>query len=124
MRDAVRGYDAAMRDMPTPELTRVLERRSKRISRRWCAAGASSCATPTRAGAIRRAIVIHGNQTASVPDAYRRYLVNVYREAFDLFATPVAIEFRSDENPYDRLRAGKVKPRTAARTMPGRQRRG
>ncbi len=30
----------------------------------------------------------------------RRYLANVFREAFDLFASPVAVEFRSDVNPY------------------------
>ena len=43
---------------------------------------------------------MHGNQTASVPEAYRRYLANVFRERFDLYATPVAIEFRTDVNPY------------------------
>jgi hypothetical protein len=59
-----------------------------------------------------------------VPEGYRRYLANVYREAFDLYATPVAIEFRTDANPYQRLKEGKVKPRKATRTMPGRQRRG
>jgi GTP-binding protein len=68
-------------------------------------------------------VVIHGGRTASVPEAYRRYLANVYREAFKLFATPIAVEFRSDANPYDRLRAGKRRPRSAE-TMPGRRRRG
>ncbi len=48
--------------------------------------------------------MIHGNQTASVPEAYRRYLANVFRESFDLYATPVAVEFRTDVNPYDRRR--------------------
>ena len=111
-RDAIRGYDAAMREMPTPALTRTLERaleahqpplvRGRRIKLRYAHQGGRN---PPR-------IVIHGNQTASVPDAYRRYLANVYREAFDLFATPVAIEFRTDANPYDRLRARR---RAAAR---------
>jgi GTP-binding protein len=68
-------------------------------------------------------IVIHGGQTSAVPESYRRYLANVFREAFELFATPVAVEFRTDANPYDRLRAGKRKPR-AARSLPGRTRRG
>ena len=79
-------------------------------------------------------VVIHGNQTVSVPEAYRRYLANFYRDSFDLFATPVAIEFRTDANPYDRVKAGKVKPRKGnaargkppkkPRTMPGRRTRG
>ena len=40
-----------------------------------------------------------------MPDAYKRYLSNVFREAFDLFASPVVLEFRTDANPYDRRRA-------------------
>jgi GTPase len=122
-RDAIRGYDAAMREMPTPALTRTLERaleahqpplvRGRRIKPRYAHQGGRN---PPR-------IVIHGNQTVSVPEAYRRYLANVYRESFDLFATPVAIEFRTDANPYDRLR-GKRSPRRPARTMPGRRIRG
>ena len=47
---------------------------------------------------------MHGNQTFAVPEAYKRYLSNVFREAFDLFSNPVALEFRTDANPYDRRR--------------------
>jgi GTP-binding protein len=40
-----------------------------------------------------------------VPDAYSRYLSNMFRKTFDLFATPVSVEFRSDKNPFtERLR--------------------
>ena len=60
-------------------------------------------------------VVIHGNQTASVPNAYTRYLTNVFRKQFDLYATPVAIEYRTDQNPYDK--PGKVK-----RVAPGARR--
>ena len=122
-RDLVRGYEAAMRAMPTPLLTKVLEKaieahqpplvKGRRIKLRYAHQGGRN---PPR-------IIIHGNQTVSVPDAYRRYLANVYREAFDLYATPVAVEFRSEANPYDRLKAGKRRPR-AAGTMPGRRKRG
>jgi GTP-binding protein len=122
-RDVVRGYDAAMRAMSTPQLTKVLERaieahqpplvRGRRIKLRYAHQGGRN---PPR-------IIIHGNQTVAVPDAYRRYLANVYRDAFDLYATPVAVDFRTDANPYDRLKAGKRRPR-AAGTMPGRRKRG
>jgi len=118
-RDAIRGYDAAMREMPTPALTRTLERaleahqpplvRGRRIKLRYAHQGGRN---PPR-------IVVHGNQTIAVPEAYRRYLANVFREAFDLFATPVAIEFRTDANPYDRLRK-RGRPSRAG-TMPGRR---
>ena len=122
-RDLVRGYDAAMRAMPTPALTKVLEKaleahqpplvRGRRIKLRYAHQGGRN---PPR-------IIIHGNQTESIPESFRRYLANVFREAFDLFATPVAVEFRTDRNPYDRLKAGKRRPR-AAGTMPGRRTRG
>ena len=45
-------------------------------------------------------IVVHGSQAAHVPESYKRYLANVFRERFDLFATPVSVEFRSDVNPF------------------------
>ena len=97
---AVRAYEAAMREMSTPQLTRVLEKaleahqpplvKGKRIKLRYAHQGGRN---PPR-------IVIHGNQTAATPDAYRRYLANVFREAFDLYASPVVLELRTDANPY------------------------
>jgi GTP-binding protein len=120
VRDVIRGFAGAMRTMPTAELTRTLHSaleahqpplvHGRRIKLRYAHQGGRN---PPR-------VVIHGNQTASVPAAYRRYLANVFRERFDLYATPVAVEFRTDLNPYDRQRP---RPR-AAGTMPGRQRRG
>jgi GTP-binding protein len=101
-------YAAAMRDMSTPELTRVLEAAivshqpplvsGRRIKLRYAHQG----------GRNPPVIVIHGNQTDHVPDAYRRYLVNVYRQAFDLAGTPVRVVFRAEENPF----AGKRNPLT------------
>lgn len=100
MRAVHAAYDASMRDMPTPELTRVLERaieqhqpplvRGRRIKLRYAHQG----------GRNPPIIVVHGNQVDKVPDAYRRYLSNVYRERFRLQGTPVRVEFRSDENPF------------------------
>ena len=45
-------------------------------------------------------IIIHGNQTEHVPDAYRRYLANHFRKALKLTGTPVMIEFKQGENPF------------------------
>ncbi|MGH8258330.1 MAG: ribosome biogenesis GTPase Der [Steroidobacteraceae bacterium] len=103
---AARAYDGAMRDMPTPALTRTLERaiaaqsppivRGRRIKLKFAHQGGRN---PPR-------IVVHGNQTTDVPAAYRRYLSNVFRKAFDLFASPVVMEFRTDANPY----SGRTRP--------------
>ncbi len=115
----VRAYEAAMREMPTRELTRALEHaitmhqpplvRGRRIKLRYAHQGGRN---PPR-------VVIHGNQTASVPGAYTRYLTNVFRKTFDLFATPVVIEYRTDQNPYDRRTGGK----RSGRPRRGRERR-
>jgi GTP-binding protein len=45
-------------------------------------------------------IIIHGNQTEHVPDAYHRYLANYFRKALKLTGTPVMIEFKKGENPF------------------------
>jgi GTP-binding protein len=103
--DIIHAYESAMRQMRTPELTRTLEHamtvhqpplvHGRRIKLRYAHQGGRN---PPR-------IVIHGNQTVHVPDAYARYLSNVFRKTFDLFATPVSVEFRSDKNPFtERLR--------------------
>jgi len=67
--------------------------------------------------------VIHGNQTASVPDAYTRYLANVYRKTYDLFATPVVIEYRTDANPYQRAPGKRPQPAQPRRHKMSRRRR-
>jgi GTP-binding protein len=100
MRAVGHAYDASMREMPTPELTRVLETaiqqhqppliRGRRIKLRYAHQG----------GRNPPVIVVHGNQVDHVPDAYRRYLANVFRKNFRLEGTPVRVEFRSDENPF------------------------
>jgi GTPase len=99
--DAVRAaHEASMRDMPTPELTRVLEAairqhqpplvRGRRIRLRYAHQG----------GRNPPVIVVHGAQAERTPDDYRRYLVNCFREAFHLAGTPVRVELRSEHNPF------------------------
>jgi GTPase len=112
----VRAYEASMREMPTRVLTKTLEHaltvhqpplvHGRRIKLRYAHQGGRS---PPR-------IIVHGNQTASVPDAYTRFLANVFRKAFDLFATPVVVEYRTDKNPFVvRERRVKPQPDTARR---------
>ncbi|MGH8311612.1 MAG: ribosome biogenesis GTPase Der, partial [Steroidobacteraceae bacterium] len=108
MRSVHVAYAASMREIATPELTRTLEAaleahqpplvRGRRIKLRYAHQG----------GRNPPIIVIHGNQTRHVPEAYRRYLMNVFRKTYHLEGTPVRVEFRSDENPF----AGRRNPLT------------
>ena len=111
----VRAYEAAFRELPTRVLTKTLEHaltvhqpplvHGRRIKLRYAHQGGRN---PPR-------IVIHGNQTASVPAAYTRFLANVFRKTFDLFAAPVVVEYRTDKNPYVRERRVKPQPDRARR---------
>ncbi|MBL4606304.1 MAG: ribosome biogenesis GTPase Der [Pseudomonadales bacterium] len=52
-------------------------------------------------------IIIHGNQTESIPETYRSYLENSFRSALKLVGTPVRIIFKTGDNPYE-TRKGKL----------------
>jgi len=94
------AYESSMRKLSTPQLTRLLEEavaqhapplvRGRRIKLRYAHQG----------GHNPPLIVIHGNQTEAVPEAYRRYLENFFRRALRLSGTPIRIEFKGGENPY------------------------
>ncbi len=45
-------------------------------------------------------IVIHGNRVESLPEGYRRYLENRFRELLKLEGTPLKVEFKDSDNPY------------------------
>jgi GTP-binding protein len=94
------AYASATRKLNTNALTRILEGavfdhpppmvNGRRIKLRYAHAG----------GQNPPLIVIHGNQTGSVPNSYQRYLEKVFRRELELAGTPVRIEFRTSENPF------------------------
>lgn len=45
-------------------------------------------------------VIIHGNQTDKVPDAYKRYLASVFRKKLNLVGTNVLIELKHGDNPF------------------------
>jgi GTP-binding protein len=53
-----------------------------------------------KAGSHPPRIIIHGNQTQSVPASYVRYLENGFRKALVLVGNPVHIELKTGDNPY------------------------
>ncbi len=95
------AYKAAMARFATPELTRMLESavavhtpplvRGRRIKMRYAHQG----------GRNPPIIIIHGSQPNAVPDSYKRFLVNFFREQLRLQGTPLRVEFRGSENPYE-----------------------
>ena len=95
------AYRNSMRDLSTPELNRILEDcisehqppvvHGRRIKLRYAHQG----------GRNPPIIVIHGNQADKTPNTYRRYLINRFRKVYDFAGTPLKIEFKTGENPYE-----------------------
>ena len=63
-----------------------------------------------KAGEHPPRVMIHGNQTESLPASYVRYLENGFRTALDLHGTPVHVVLRTGDNPY-KGRRNKLTPR-------------
>ncbi len=121
-----RAYANATKDLPTPEVTRLLAAavqehqpplvHGRRIKLRYAHQG----------GRNPPLIVIHGNQTDDVPETYRRYLINRFRRDLHLAGTPLRIEFKSGENPFkgrrNLLTERQIKHRRRLKEFVGRKR--
>jgi len=94
------AYSSATRKLKTPLLNEILTAavqehqpplvKGRRIKLRYAHIG----------GHNPPIIVIHGSQTDSVPDSYKRYLENRFIKALKLEGTPVRIEFKQADNPF------------------------
>jgi GTP-binding protein len=94
------AWNSARKDFSTPELTRVLKaafdahqppmKQGRTAKLRYAHSG----------GKLPPRIIIHGSRTDTIPDAYRRYLVNRFIKHFKLTGTPVFLSFRDSDNPY------------------------
>ena len=95
------SFRSAITRWPTSRLTQILEDavrehqppmvNNRRIKLRYAHLG----------GANPPIIVIHGNQVEKVPRSYSRYLENTYRRVLKLVGTPIRIEYKGGENPYE-----------------------
>lgn len=95
-----KAYKSAMKDLPTPILTKLLEEivashqpplvGGRRIKLRYAHSGGHN---PPR-------IVIHGNLTKHIPDSYKRYMIKAFIDKLKLQGTPVVVQFKTGENPY------------------------
>jgi GTP-binding protein len=109
---ALVAYRNAGAELATPRLTRVLEDalqanppplvRGRQVRLRYAHQG----------GRYPPLIVVHGNQAQRLPDHYKRYLENSFREALKLKGTPVRVELRTGDNPFGGRR-NKLTPRQA-----------
>lgn len=95
------AYESSMVKISTARMTRMLETavlthqpplvRGRRIKLRYAHQGGSNPFT----------VIIHGNQTTKIPGAYKRYLMNYFRETLKLKGTQVKVEFKTGDNPFE-----------------------
>ncbi|MDA0790982.1 MAG: ribosome biogenesis GTPase Der [Proteobacteria bacterium] len=96
----VQAHASATRKIKTADVNQILEQaviehqppmvRGRRIKLRYAHLGGSN--PPI--------IVIHGNQTDSVPASYQRYLEHRFIAALGLEGTPIRLQFKTSDNPF------------------------
>ncbi len=100
MRSVDQAYASACRDLNTRLLTDLLEEavfkhnpplhHGRRIKLRYAHQG----------GRNPPVVVVHGNQTQHLPDAYLRYLTGFFIDRLKLVGTPLRIDLKSGKNPF------------------------
>ena len=91
---------SAMRKMPTPVLTRLLQEAVAFQAPQKGSMYRPKMRYAHQGGMNPPVIVIHGNSLEHVPDAYTRFLEGRFRKAFDLVGTPLRIEYKTSANPF------------------------
>lgn len=94
------AYEASQKRYSASQITQLMEEliaehqpplvNGRRIKLRFAHMG----------GTMPPTIVIHGNQTKSIPDSYKKYLEKGFRKYLGYEGTPVKVEFRTGDNPF------------------------
>jgi GTPase len=95
------AFKAAFANLATPQLTRVLidavAQHQPPISK-----GIRPKLRYAHQGGVNPPIVvIHGNHISGVKDSYKRFLEGIFRKTFQLVGTPLRVQFKQGDNPYD-----------------------
>jgi GTP-binding protein len=109
-----RAAEAAVQDLPTPDLNRVLKDAIQAYPAPMANRRRIKLTYAHQGGRRPPLIVVHGNQTDALPQSYRRYLVGCFRKAFRLRGTPIRLELRTGKNPFA-ARRNKLTPRQVKR---------
>lgn len=97
-------FDSVVKNIPTAKLTDYLEEavrthqpplvNGRRIKLRYAHLGSN----------YPFVIVIHGKQTDAVPPHYKRFLIKFFQDKLKLVGTPILLNFKTDDNPYEGIR--------------------
>jgi GTPase len=96
-----KAFESSFRKMPTPQLTRILLQAVEEQAPKRAGHSRPKPRYAHQGGQNPPIVVVHGNSLDHITDSWRRFLEGRYRKAFDLQGTPLRIEFRSQDNPFD-----------------------
>ncbi|MWP50022.1 MULTISPECIES: ribosome biogenesis GTPase Der [unclassified Gilliamella] len=95
------AYDCATRRVNTALLTKIMQMaqddhqpplvKGRRVKLKYAHAG----------GYNPPIVVIHGNQVEDLPDSYKRYLMNYFRRSLKIMGSPIRIQFKEGNNPFE-----------------------
>ena len=94
------AYASAVKKMPTPVLTRLLQEAVEFQAPRRAGAFRPKLRYAHQGGMKPPIVVVHGTSLEHVTEAYKRYLEGRIRAHFKLVGTPLRIEMRSAKNPF------------------------
>jgi GTPase len=93
-------YDAWNRRIATPKLNRWLSAVQERHPPPLVEGRRLKLRYMTQANIRPPTFALFASSPGALPDSYRRYLVNLMREDFDLPGVPIRVMLRKGENPY------------------------
>jgi GTP-binding protein len=102
MQAVVSAYAAWNRRVPTPQLNRWLEEAQARNPPPLVSGRRLRLRYMTQANIRPPTFALFASKPGDLPDSYRRYLVNMLRESFDLPGVPIRMMLRKGKNPYDK----------------------
>ena len=95
------AHASAIRKMPTPVLTRLLQEAVQHQAPQRSGAFRPKLRYAHQGGMNPPIVVIHGTGLEHVTEAYKRFLEGRVREHFKLTGTPLRIQFKTARNPFD-----------------------
>ncbi len=95
------AYASAFKKMTTPVLTRLIQDAAQHQAPKRSGAFRPKMRYAHQGGMNPPIVVIHGNSLDHVDDSYKRYLEARIRAHYGLTGTPLRIEMRSADNPFD-----------------------
>jgi len=102
MRSVDEAHRAAFVKMPTPRLTRIIREAIEAYPPPRKGMNRPKLRYAHQGGSNPPLVIVHGTGVEGLPESYRRYLEHRLRAEVRLYGTPLRIEYRQGQNPFNR----------------------